>query len=188
MRPKWIFTAFATACLYVADFLVYPSPRLADFLLLIALLCWLPLFFLSVSALVRRRWRSVAAFAAAWTLIAGFWFGGNWACIALGFLLHASPIEDYPAAPCTLNNFFEDEKNQTVGWCEGRDIGPAFIFVFYDTSRQFDLPASRKTPGWRNAMSRFTESEIWLNSEYHADHMFGNFYRVTVLISNMRGG
>jgi hypothetical protein len=188
MRPKWIFTVFATACPYVGAFLVYPSPDLAKFLLVVGVLCWLPLFFLSLGALARFRWRNIVAFAVAWNLIAGFKFGGNWACIALGFLLHAYPIEDYPAAHCTLHDFVEDGKKQRVGWCEARDTGPTFDIVFYDTSRQFDLPASRKTPGWREAMSRFPESEIWLNSEYDADHIFGNFYSVSVLISNMRGG
>src|SRR5258706_9363326 len=51
---------------YVSVFLQYLNPDLASFCLGIGLACWIPLFFLSLTALLRRRWKTLAVLSATW--------------------------------------------------------------------------------------------------------------------------
>lgn len=190
-KPTWVFVICTAASSYVAVFLTYSSPTFSFLLFLLGLVCWLPLSVLSLVALFRRRWRAVAIFAIAWMLIASPFLGAGqpvgW-LMALGFRMHAFPLKAY-LAKCIFYDFAEDGKKQTVGACHGGyDDGVVIHAIFYDTSRQFGLPASQRTQAWKQAVSHFTESDLLINSDNHARHLFGNFYDFGMNISEMKGG
>src|SRR5690242_18959461 len=51
---------------YVSVFLRYLNPALASLCLVLGLVCWIPLFFVSLAALLRRRWKALGVLSATW--------------------------------------------------------------------------------------------------------------------------
>ena len=189
-KPKWLFVIVAAAWPFAFAFLNYLLPTFAYYLFFTGLACWIPLFLFSLGALFRRRWKAVTIFATAWVLTASPFLGVNepirWLNI-LGFRIHTFPLETY-LARCSLYDFVEKGTRQVVGVCESTWTGPIEDTVFYDFSRQFGLPASQRTQGWKGAMSHFTDRGILAESDNRAHHLFGNFYVIGVNINEMTGG
>jgi hypothetical protein len=188
--PKWLFVVVTLACPVASAFLDFLVPALSNFLFFIGLVCWIPMFFFFLGALFRRRWKAVAIFAAVWIVISlpllNITEPFTWLRIQ-GFRIHVSPLESY-LARCHLFGFIENGTKQAVGSCEDRWLGPVEYTVFYDTTRQFALPVSERTPAWKEAMSHFTPAEYLIASEGGATHLFGNFYLIDVNIDKMTGG
>jgi len=175
---------------YVSVFLIYLNPALSSLSLVIGLVGWIPLFFFWLAALFRRRWKTVAILSATWLLAFLPFFGVKEQLIwvrAQGFRIHATPLEDYLSG-CTLIEFVENGVTQAVGPCEGSWSGDVDNTVFYDTSGEFVLPVSRRTPEWKKAMEHFTPREVLIESEDRAEHIVGNFYLVSVHVREMTGG
>jgi hypothetical protein len=82
-RSRFALATFAAVSWYASAFLTYLLPTFSDLLLWIGISCWLPMFFFSLSALFRRRWRAVAIFSATWIVVAlpflGVTRAGAWA-------------------------------------------------------------------------------------------------------------
>ncbi len=74
----------------------------------------------------------------------------------------------------------------TVGNCCGFDHGTYFIVVVYDTSGEFVLPASQRTPEWKQAMSAAL-SELVVSEEGRARHLYGNYYSVLMNLNDFQG-
>ncbi len=149
----------------------------------------IPLFFLSLTALLRRRWKTLAVLSATWLFTFLPFLGIKEQFIwirAQGFALHASPLEDY-LSRCKLIEFVENSVKQAVCPCEGSWTGDVENTVFYDTSGEFVLPVSRRTPEWKKAMQHFTPREVLIDSEDRAEHIVGKFYLVSVHIREMTG-
>jgi hypothetical protein len=189
-KVKWIFLTVALVSPFACQFLDFLLPRVSTLLLFIAFFCWIFLILSFLVSLFRRRWRSVAIFTAVWILISLPFFGVREQYIWLrvqGFRIHIAPIEKYLAS-CTLYDFVEGGTRQTVGTCKSSWDGPIETTVFYDSSRQFKLPASQRTAGWKQAMSHFTDSHILIDSDNRAHHLFEEFYEVSTNIAEMKGG
>jgi hypothetical protein len=120
MRLKYHLAALAAVSWYVSAFLTYVMPTFAAWLPWIGLACCIPAFFISLSALVRRRWREVAAFAVSWVAVTLSFLDVNEPFNWLrrqGFSVHAFPTEQY-LSRCRLTEFVEKGVKQTVGSCE----------------------------------------------------------------------
>ena len=174
--------------LYASVFLTYLWWELSEWLADQAIICLLAIVASLLSSLVRRRWkRSAALFA---TLVIAFLpalgVSGHvdWLC-ALGFRIHAEPIEHYLAG-CQLIEFIEKGAKQTVGECESHGLYHSHT-VIYDTSAELRHPVSHRTPEWRRAMSEFFSEEVLDSSEGRTRHIFGNFYDVATRLAEERG-
>lgn len=185
---KYCLLVAAVAGPYVSAFLVYPLPELSDSLYDLSWLCWFIIVFISLGVLLLRRWIAVGVFAAAWIwLFFGPSYGPNetryW-LIKLGFRFHAFPVEDY-LSRCKLVEFTENDSRQTVGFCEGTGMmSPVDDLVYYDSTGEFGLPPSQRTPQWNQAMSQLAREEV---IERTAWSLFGNFYRVEMPLEKYRG-
>jgi hypothetical protein len=180
-RFRFALAIFVAAGWYTSAFLTYLLPAFSDLLLWIGIACWLPMFFLSLSALFRRQWSAVAIFSAAW-LVAALPFLGvadqfNWLLVQ-GLRIRASSIEEY-LSQCRLTEFVESGVKQTVGLCENSD-GPVTHFVFYDTTGELASPLSQRTPEWKGAMWHYPPQWVLRDSEDRAVRLFGNFYGVSI--------
>jgi hypothetical protein len=182
-KVKWVFVTVALVSPFASAFFFdFLSPAVSIVLLFIALFCWIFLILSLAVSLFRRRWKTVAIFAAVWTLVSLPLFGVKEPYIWLriqGLRIHIAPIENYLTS-CRLYNFVENETKQTVGACETTSYGPIEQTVFYDTSRQFELPASQRTSGWKQAMSNFSDSHILIDGHKRAVHLFGDFYQISI--------
>jgi hypothetical protein len=190
MTPlKYVLTIFAPMSQYASHFLTYFLPTFSDWLLLIGVACWIPMFFFTLSALFRRQWRAVVILAAAWLVVVLPYVKIReplyWVHV-LGFRIHASPIEKYLAG-CRLTEFVEKGVKQTVGLCEGSPYAAVSYVVFYDTTGELALPLSQRTPEWRDAMWHYPPKGVLRDSENRAMHLFGNFYRVGILATEFDG-
>jgi hypothetical protein len=58
----------------------------------------------------------------------------------------------------------------------------------YDTTGEFVLPVSQRSPEWKQAMSEATDTHEEIESrENGAYHLYGKFYAVFVSFYDMRG-
>jgi hypothetical protein len=182
---KYLLAIFIAASWYASEFLYYLLPTASFWLFLVSLALWFPLFFFSLSALLRRKWRTIVIFAFAWALavlpIAGlkpmeqfrFWLEFQ------GFRIHVAPIERYLSSRCRLIPFVEDGVEQQLGDCEV--ITRSIDFwdqIFYDTTGQFALPPKQRTPGWKDAAYNFF-FHCYLTDTAVASRVFGKFHIVT---------
>jgi hypothetical protein len=190
---KYFLAFFVAVSWYVSAFLTYLLPNLSYKLLWISAICWIPLFFFSLGALLGCRWKAIAIFAATWVLVIfpsesfepveqfRFWLGVQ------GFRIHVSPMEDY-LSRCRLVTIVEDGQRQQVGKCEDENpSGDAWVSVFYDTAGQFGLPPAQRTQGWKDAMYYNFDSYCYLTEKAVGDRLFAKFYSVVVTLEHVGG-
>jgi hypothetical protein len=188
MTLQFLFLIAALISPYASAFLTYLLPSLSYSLYDIRLACWFFVFFFTLNALFRRRWKTIAIFSAAWVWFfftpykfnePFFWL------MSEGFRVHASPVDDY-LSRCELVEFVENGAKQTVGSCESTGMtSPIDYIVYYDTTGEIALPFSQRTPEWKQAMSRLARDEVLQHSGWK---LFGNFYRLGILLEEYRGG
>ena len=87
---------------------------------------------------------------------------------------------------CQLTEFIENGVKQTAGRCDGFDRGLYFEHIIYDTTGEFMLPTSQRTPEWNRVMAGATVKAV-LSKERPAYHLFGNYYCVIVDILDLEG-
>jgi hypothetical protein len=157
--------------------------------ILIGLVCWFFIFFYFLCALILRRWKSVALYCAA---LAWLFFVPppatkpfHW-LVVQGFRIHASPVKDY-LSKCRLVEFVENGVNQTVGICQGADMGSYIRSVYYDTTGELALPSSERTPEWKLAIRPFASNKAFVNSDPHARHLINSFYELSTLLREFDG-
>ncbi len=92
----------------------------------------------------------------------------------------------FPAPSCRLTEFVENGIKQTVGYCRGFDHGTHIIEVVYDTTGEFILPVSQRTPEWKRAMSEVLSPPV-VSEEGRARRMFGNYYSVFMYLNDFQG-
>ncbi|WP_024514567.1 hypothetical protein [Bradyrhizobium sp. Tv2a-2] len=178
---KRILIFLALFGLYGGDFFYFLVPPLGYWLPIITLVLAMPLAFVFLAAIFKRRWKLATVFALAWALV-GIHFAGSraaseWVRVQ-GFRLHTLLVRDYSSG-CDLTEFVENGVKQSTGTCEGFDRGNYFDVIVYDTTGEFVLPAAQRTPAWKQAMAT-TISRVVVSEEDRASHLFGNFYHVYV--------
>jgi len=140
-----------------------------------------PLTVFSLEALFTLRWRLISVFSVVWLLLSLPFIVGEgpheWLRV-LGFYVKTRLANDY-LSRCRLTDFVENGVKQTAGFCQGFDRGDYFDFVVYDTTGEFVLPVSRRTPEWKQVMSVATVKAV-VSKENRAYHLFGDFYAVYV--------
>jgi hypothetical protein len=184
-RLKYFLVIFVAASWYAPPFLNYLLPTLSFWLFLISCGCWIPLVFVSLSALSRRNLKTVAIFSTTWVLAVlplfdlesmgqfRFWL------YAQGFRIHVAPVEQY-LSKCELIAFVADGIEQQLGECESRMLSSdSWDAIFYDTTGQFALPPAQRTQGWKDAMYNFN-SYCYLTEKAVAKPVFENFYNVVI--------
>jgi hypothetical protein len=176
--PKWVVIVVALSGLYGSEFLYFLLPSVFGWLALVGDWFIILLFFYSIGALFKRRWKWIAIFAVVWVLLYFHelgvdapheWFNRQ------GFHIHTLLAPDY-LSKCQLTKFVENGVEQTGGFCERFDRGVIYDYIMYDTTGEFVLPMSERTPEWKRAMSAFPAPLV--EREFGAFHLFGNFYRV----------
>jgi hypothetical protein len=149
----------------------------------------IPLGLFSFSALFRFRWKLIAIFAIVWVLLYLRFFGGwptEW-LNAQGFHVGNLLTQNYPSG-CSQHDFVVHDVKQKLGLCRGFDRGDHFDYVVYDTTGEFVLPVSQRSPEWKRAMSEVTNTHEELGSKENcAHHLYGNFYTVFVRPYDMKG-
>jgi hypothetical protein len=178
----------AVVFFYASVFLQYLTPVLSRCLIYAAVPIFLVMFILLLVALFRRRWRTVAIFALAGILVSPPYVGVYGPTTWLhrqGFRMHVALAGNY-LSRCRLFDFVEDGIKQSFGACESSWLGPIESTVFYDTAGQLTWPASRRTPGWKEAMSHFSPQEVLADLDDRADHLVGDFYLVDVNMDEMK--
>ncbi|MGB9114518.1 hypothetical protein, partial [Bradyrhizobium sp.] len=89
---------------------------------------------------------------------------------------------------CRLIEFVENGTKQALGRCDYLGIGgEAVLDVFYDTTGEFVLPVSQRTPEWKAAMWHFSPHQVLINAEGRAERLFGNFYEITIFPGEFDG-
>jgi hypothetical protein len=150
------------------------------------------MFFFSLSALFRRRWKAVAIFVVAWVAVTLSFLEVTEPFSWLrrqGFRIHAFPAKEYLSG-CRLTEFVEKGVKQTVGSCEDWGVvyeSTAYI-VFYDTTGEIALPVSQRTPEWKDAMYDYSPKKVLRDSEGRAERLSGDFYRVSIDHDEFDGG
>ena len=132
-----------------------------------------------------RRWKEVAIFLAVGAVVLLPYYRLAYlldapagALVTIAFRIHASPIEEY-LARCDLVRFSENGSEQSVGECERFGAGNEYaVAVFYDSTGEFILPVSQRTPEWTAAMRHFRPADTLTRSEDRATHLYGNFYDI----------
>jgi hypothetical protein len=164
------------------EFFYFVSATTADWFDWVGDLCLVPLLLLSLGALIKLRWKWVAICAVAWSLIIlpplGFHAPYNWLS-QQGFRTHTLLDQNY-LSRCRLTDVVENGKTQQVGFCEHFDHLEICDFIMYDTAGQFVLPASRRTPEWKQAIAAVAVNSL-VSPDDNALHLFGGFYRVITL-------
>jgi hypothetical protein len=177
--------------LYGSDFFYFLLPNVMLWLVLVGGACAVPLAILTFLALLRFRWRLIPIFVIVWALLSlrffGVWAPTEWLNVQ-GFRVGNLLTQGYPAG-CSHLEFIENGIKQTLGLCRGFDRGDHFDFIVYDKTGEFVLPASRRSPEWKQAMSEATNTHEELESrENPAYRLYGDFYVVFVSFYDMRGG
>lgn len=184
---KYLLLIVGLSSPYVSAFLTYLLPE--DPAIMIGLVCWFFLFFYLLCALILRRWKAVALYfaAGAWLLVVppAATRPFHW-LVAQGFRIHASPVKDY-LPKCRLVEFVENGVKQTVGICEGRDMGAYIRSVYYDTTGELALSPSERTPEWKLAIYPFAPNRTFVDSDPRARHLFGGFYELNTLVGEFDG-
>lgn len=194
MTPlKYVLIAVVLLGPYALSFLSHLLPTLSHWLIGISLACWIPLFFVSLSALLRRKWKAAAVFSVTWVLASlpflqiepvteiRFWL------FLQGFRIHASPVGSY-LSKCRLTEFIEKGVKQKVGECEASGSSDTIVYVvFYDTTGELALPVSQRTTEWKDAMWDYPPRGVLRDGSDRAAHLFGNFYLVAILSEEFEG-
>jgi hypothetical protein len=76
---------------------------------------------------------------------------------------------------------------QLLGRCEIFANEVAALDVFYDTTGEFILPVSQRTPEWKAAMWHFSPHAVLLEKEGRARPLFGNFYEINISSTEFDG-
>ena len=186
--PKCVVIAGVLLGLHGGLFFEFFLPALSDFLFF-SLWLFAPLLVLfSLAALFRRRRKLIAIFAVVWVLgvlpLFAFVAPSRWLG-SLGFQVQAMLRQGHSPS-CRLTEFVENGIKQTVGYCRGFDHGTHIIEVFYDTTGEFILPASQRTPEWKQAMSEVLSPPV-VSEEGRTRHMFGNYYSLLMYLNDFQG-
>jgi len=161
------------------EFFYFLYPPIADWSDWVGDLCLALLLLLSLGALIKLRWRWITIFAVAWALVllVPLRIVGPFVWINhQGFHIHTLLDQNY-LARCRLIDVVENGETQKVGFCEHFDHLEMCDFIMYDTTGQFVLPASRRTPEWKQAIAAVAANSL-VSPDDDAMHLFGNFYRV----------
>jgi hypothetical protein len=158
-------------------------PPIADWSDWVGNLCVALLVLLLLGALIKLRWKWIAIFAVAFDLIflpeLGVVAPFRWLSHQ-GFRVHTLLDQNY-LSRCRLINVVENgARQEEVGFCEHFDHLEICDFIIYDTTRQFVLPASRRTPEWKQAIAAVAANSL-VSPDDDALHLFGNFYRIITL-------
>lgn len=165
--------------------LAFSHPDLFTPLARIYFVCLLVLFFLFLGALFRHRWKDTAILVVILAIALNPFYVRRGSPLfrwlyAEAFRIHASPIDRY-LAQCQMIWFVEQGVEQKLGRCETLVIGnETIVDVFYDTTGEFVLPLSQRTPEWKAAMSHFSPQKLLINQQGRASELFGNFYQITI--------
>jgi hypothetical protein len=173
--------------------LLFSHPTLTYKLIWVYLACLLVLLFLFLGALFRfwRRWKEVAIFLAIGAVVLLPYYRLDYlleipagALVTIAFRVHSAPIEQY-LARCDLVRFSENGSEQSVGECERLDVGNEdAVAVFYDSTGEFILPVSQRTPEWTAAMRHFEPVDTLSKIKGRTAHVYGNFYDILILSSD----
>jgi hypothetical protein len=189
MRLPLAYTLFAAilANWIASPLLLFSHPTLTYKLIWVYLACLLALFFLFLGALVRfwRRWKEVPIFLAIGAVVILPYYRLDYlldapagALVTIAFRVHSAPIERY-LARCNLVQFNERGSEQSLGQCERFGIGNEdAVSVFYDSTGEFILPVSQRTPEWTAAMRHFEPEDLLTKTDDRASHLYGNFYDI----------
>lgn len=163
-----------------APLLSFSFPILSDRLAWAYLACLVALFFLFLRALLRRRWKELAILCAIFGVVLLPYYNSElsfrWLYVH-AFRVHVAPVEDY-LTRCKLLPFVENGVGQKLGRCESFDAGgDTVVQAFYDTTGEFVLPASQRTPEWKLAMSHFSPHAVLLEKDNRAQCLFWKFLR-----------
>ncbi|MGJ4946441.1 hypothetical protein ACQR1W_38200 [Bradyrhizobium sp. HKCCYLS1011] len=173
---------------YGGMFCYFFAPATLVWLFFGSLVFVVPLACLSIEALFCRNRKWSAVFALTWLLLvlpfAGVPETREW-LRTLGFYARTKLASDY-MAQCRLSEFTENGVTQTAGSCEGFDRGDYFDYIVYDTSGEFILPVSKRTSEWKKVMSAAT-TEVTVDRDRTAYHLFGNYYAVVVGLLDGKG-
>jgi hypothetical protein len=178
---KYVLTVIILACLFGTAVLSFAFPALPDQLLKVALVCFLVLFVGFLRALFRLRWRKLAIYLVIWLVVLLPHKSGahSWLYVE-AFRVHASPIEEY-LSRCKLFEFFENDKKQVLGWCEIQVIGNEVARqIFYDTTEEFGLPVSQRTPEWKAVMGKYDPVGLLTKKEGRGTKLIEHFYEVII--------
>jgi hypothetical protein len=184
-RLKYILALFVAVSWFASGFLTYLATTVAAWIPWISLACWIPLFFVFLNVLFRRRWKAVAIVSTALAL-AIFFFAKpesverfRFWLLVQGFRIHVAPAGRY-LSRCELIAFEEDGIKQQLGECETISLSIYDRYtVFYDTTGQFVLPPAQRTQGWKDAMYNFSP-HCYLIETAVAKHLFEKFYSVVI--------
>jgi hypothetical protein len=187
---KYLFLAAVVACWIAGTVFAFSRPFLDARLIWVYFLCVVALLVLFLQALWRRRWQELAILSAILAVVFLPYYGAppplRWLYVR-GFRIHASPLEDY-LARCRLIAFVENGVEQKLGRCESFDTpGNVTVCIFYDTSGEFVLPVSQRTPEWKAAMSHFSPRAVLLEKEGRASHLTGHFYEIDIYVDEFDG-
>jgi hypothetical protein len=182
---KYLLVAVMLAS-WTADQLLVYVPHLSEWWFFASVGSFLTILLCALSALIRRKWDTLAIFCFPFVVIL-LHQPGQW-LRATGFRIHASPIEEY-LAQCRLVEFVEDGKKQQVGECQGIPTSEiTWDTVIYDTTGQFVLPPAQRTQGWKSAVGMLSSPDVYIESEGRASHIFGDFYVIGIRIDELQGG
>lgn len=183
-RPRIIYVLIVLifASLIGQATLAFSLPSLGGWLLFLYFICLFALSVRFLIALFRRKWNELAIFLAIWPIVLfPFYTSGSlrWLYVE-AFRFHASPTEEY-LARCKSVEFVENGTKQMLGKCDSLHAGgDAALLVFYDTTGEFILPVSQRSPEWRAAMEHFSPHAVLVDTEGRAQKLFGNFYEIVI--------
>ncbi|HEY3792972.1 MAG TPA: hypothetical protein VGM09_14150 [Bradyrhizobium sp.] len=168
--------------------LLFSHPIFIRQLLWVYFACLIALFFLFLGVAYRLWWKELAILLAIWAVVLMPWYVARlgidmplaWLRV-IGFRVHASPIEEY-LSRCNLVRFSENGREQSVGECETipGQTDEQYVTVFYDSTGEFILPLSQRTPEWTAAMRHFEPADTLTKSEGRASPLYGNFYGISL--------
>jgi hypothetical protein len=173
---------------YGGDLCYFFAPDAFFWMIVAAFLFTVPLLILFIEAVVRRSWRLSAVFALI-SLLLTFYLtdvaGQREWLRTVGFYAKTKMISNY-LSKCRLADFVEKGVGQTAGFCEGHDRGDYYEAVVYDTTGEFVLPVSERTPEWK-AMMCATVKDAQVDRDLAAYHLFGHYYAVVISNFDMTG-
>jgi hypothetical protein len=178
---KYILAVTILACSFGAALLAFAFPTLSEQLFKVTLVCFLVLFVGFLRALFRRRWRELAIYLVIWfVVLLPHKFGASRWLYVEAFRVHASPIEEY-LSRCELFEFVENDKKQVLGWCELGAVGNEVARqIFYDTTEEFGLPVSQRTPEWKAVMGKYDPVGLLTKKEGRGTKLIEHFYEVII--------